>query len=162
MSDEKKHGGAREGAGRPTNYDPSMCKRVPEIMADGSSLLAVMAELKIKSKATLHEWRKRYPEFDEACRIGQLLARAAIEDLGLRGARGEIAGFNAAAWIFIAKNRLRYANEGNYADDEFEIPGLDAESTENLSDEQRRQRIAELLAAARTRRDGTSADGSIH
>lgn len=61
--------------GRPGLYDPEAhCKLVIDVMMAGGSIAAVCAKIGI-GRSLLHEWRKKYPEFNEAIELGKELAQ---------------------------------------------------------------------------------------
>lgn len=66
--------------GRGTKYKKSYCDRIRAFLSKGNSLAAFAWEIKV-SVRTLHRWFKRYPEFDEAYRIGEAGAQAHFERL---------------------------------------------------------------------------------
>lgn len=57
-------------AGRKTAYRKSYVKQAREACALGGFSNAKLGKLFGVSKTTVWEWRKKYPEFDEACRSG--------------------------------------------------------------------------------------------
>lgn len=90
---------------RPTKYKPEYCELVIDTMAEGKSLAAVSAELRI-ARSTLYEWARDNPDFAEAIAIGKDLALAYWEEIGLKASTGEISG-NASIYNFSMKNRFR-------------------------------------------------------
>lgn len=54
-----------------TMYDPEMCSRVIEYMVDGASFANFCASEGI-SQSTFYLWRKKYPEFNDACEVADM------------------------------------------------------------------------------------------
>lgn len=65
-------------------------------------MTGLAGKLKI-ARSNVYEWRKRYPEFDEACTVGQAAAAYWWEQRLIAMAKSGIG--NAAATIFGVKNR---------------------------------------------------------
>ena len=97
-------------AGRPTKYKPEMCQKAIDFMTQGYSKEATAAHLDI-SEDSLYEYIKKHPEFSEAIKEGSLKSRLWWEKLGMGGAAGKLAGFNATAWIFNMKNRHNWKDK---------------------------------------------------
>lgn len=93
-------------AGRPTKYDPSLCKVVIECGEQGKTL-AGMAEACDIHRETLNEWMANYSEFSDAVKRGLQKAQALWEDKGFLATFGGVEGFNATSYIFQMKNRFR-------------------------------------------------------
>lgn len=94
----------REGAGRPTKYDPAMCEQVIECLAQGYSLSAAAGYIGI-SRQTLYQWTEENPEFSDAVRVGQAKAAIWWETAGKGVAIGEDG--SAPMIMFGLKNRVR-------------------------------------------------------
>lgn len=92
--------------GRPTKYDPSMCKTVIESGRIGKTLVGMADDLDIH-RETLNEWMKTHPEFSDAIKEGLRKSQAWWEDQGRLATFGGIDGFNATSYIFQMKNRFR-------------------------------------------------------
>ena len=90
--------------GRPTKYDPLMCELVTEFGAEGASFCEMAVRLGI-CVDTFAQYRKKYPEFSEAVKKANDLARAWWENTARRHTFGG-AQMNATAWIFTMKNRF--------------------------------------------------------
>lgn len=95
--------------GRPSKYHLKYCKVVLEIMTEGFSKEAVAAELGI-SRDTLYEWCRRYPDFSDTIKRGELLSQRYWEKIGMDGMLGKIKGFKVAIWIFIMKTRFGWSD----------------------------------------------------
>ena len=85
-----------------SKYDPRFCKMIIEHMATGCSFATFGAIALVKFQ-TLKRWRKAYPEFDEACEIGELVCQLTWEKIIVGQATGEIKGVPATT-IFALKN----------------------------------------------------------
>ena len=95
-----------------TIYEQAYCHKAEAILANGKSLAAVCAQFNI-ARSTLYEWRDNHPEFKKAIDRGLQKAQCVWEDIGEDGARGDLKGFSAPAYIFTMKNRFRE----DYAED---------------------------------------------
>lgn len=79
-----------------------MCAIAVKVLSDGHSMTGLAGKLKI-GRNTIYEWRKRYPEFDEACTVGMAAAAYWWEQRLVDLAQTNKG--NAAAVIFGLKNR---------------------------------------------------------
>lgn len=91
--------------GRPTKYNPEMCATVIAMMSEGYSKESVCRELGIHH-STFIDWQGIHPEFSAAVKEGDSLSAAWWQDVGRDATLGNVAGFNATAWIFNMKNRF--------------------------------------------------------
>lgn len=64
--------------GRPSTYNENMGGEVINLMAEGLSLTAAMAELGFH-RDTAYDWQKKYPEFSDAVKIGQAKRQLFLE-----------------------------------------------------------------------------------
>lgn len=55
---------------RPSEYTPALCNEVINLMAEGLSLTAAMAELGFH-RDTAYDWQEKFPEFSDAVKKGQ-------------------------------------------------------------------------------------------
>lgn len=90
---------------RPTKFKPEYCELVINTMAEGKSLAAAAAQLRV-ARSTFYEWAKNHPEMAEAVAIGKDLSLAYWEQLAHDTATGESNG-NASVLNFQMKNRFR-------------------------------------------------------
>lgn len=90
---------------RPPKYKPEYCELVIDTMAQGKSLAAAAAQLRI-ARSTFYEWAKNHPEMAEAVAIGKDLSLAYWEQLAHDTATGDSNG-NASVLNFQMKNRFR-------------------------------------------------------
>jgi len=89
------------------DYDPTICKQLPEYFKDGLSITQVCAwKLKI-ARSTYYEWKEKHPEFKLAAEMGEEISEAYHEKKLQEGADGLIDNFSAPARIFIMKSRFR-------------------------------------------------------
>lgn len=95
--------------GRPSKYNPKHCKVVIDLMTEGYSKEVVAAELGI-SRDTLYEWCRRYPDFSDTIKRGELLSQRYWEKIGMDGIMGKIPGFKVAIWIFMMKTRFGWSD----------------------------------------------------
>lgn len=94
--------------GRPTKYRPEMCNRVIDLMAQGTSLFEVAADLGI-SEDTLYRWKKERSSFSEAIKRGGLLSRAWWERKGRVNLENK--DFSSTLWYMNMKNRFGWADK---------------------------------------------------
>jgi len=90
--------------GRPTDYDPSICDRLPEWGSQGKSIAWMAAELG-QAKQTLYDWMKVHPEFLDAINRAMTLSQKWWEDAGQRGMEAD--KFNSAVWTKNMAARFR-------------------------------------------------------
>lgn len=96
--------------GRPSKYDPKLCKDLMEFMMEGLSFEAFAGKVGVHID-TLYEWTYNHPEFSEAKKRGYALSLEFWEKLGRNATYGRIPGFNAAVWIFTMKNRFGWKDK---------------------------------------------------
>ena len=94
--------------GRPTVYDPAMREKVIEVMAEGGSKLEAGAAIGLKSEGTIYEWIKKYPEFSEAVKEGELLSKVWWEKHGRTNLYNN--KFNSKLWFMNMKNRSGWSD----------------------------------------------------
>ena len=91
-------------------YEPSMCDRLLELMAQGWTYVEVAKELKT-SLTTMRRWCDEFPEFAAAYKLGFEYAEAWYQKLG-RGflvtdpSRSK-ANLNDKMWIYKMKSRFK-------------------------------------------------------
>lgn len=95
-----------------SKYDPAMCDKVIELMAQGASKVEVCAELEI-CEETLYDWcREESPrfhkEFSESIKKGEKLSQAWWERNGRINL--ENSQFNYTGWYMNMKNRFKWAD----------------------------------------------------
>ena len=86
-----------------SKYDPAYCEVMMREMAKGHSLVAVAAEIGV-TRQTFDNWRKTYPEFQEAFEMGKVFSTRYWERRLIELSSDKDAG-NPAAVIFGLKNR---------------------------------------------------------
>tara|TARA_R110000868_G_scaffold340630_1_gene601325 strand:+ start:95 stop:556 length:462 start_codon:yes stop_codon:yes gene_type:complete len=96
-----------ENHGRPTKYKPEYDAMLLDHYKKGYSFESFVWHVDC-DPATLYEWAKLHPSFNEAKRRGEALGRYFWENLGKGGASGQVPGFNSTAWVFMMKNRYNY------------------------------------------------------
>jgi len=87
-------------------YDPSLCSKAVELFKQGKSITAVAVSLGIV-RDTYYRWKEEYPEFGQACAMGEQLSQAYWESRGEEGIFGEIDKFAGSSWQFTMKSRFR-------------------------------------------------------
>ena len=97
---------AKKKVGRPTKYDPKMCKTVIECGKEGMSKCEMALELDI-AYSNFDRWQNEIPEFQEAIKEAMKHSQAWWERKGRTATFGGIDGFNATSYIFNMKNRFR-------------------------------------------------------
>lgn len=91
-------------AGRPTDYDQSLCERVVELGREGKSHAQIAAALDV-ARQTLYNWQEAHPEFLDAITRARDLSQAWFEDKGQEGLSSR--EFNAALWSKQMSARFR-------------------------------------------------------
>ncbi len=92
--------------GRPTKYDPKMCKIVVELGKEGMSKLEIGVNLGI-SHDTFCRWQNENEQFSEAVKEAMRYSQAWWEGKGRQATFGGVDGFNATSYIFNMKNRFK-------------------------------------------------------
>lgn len=115
-------------AGRPSKYDPSMCKDIVALMKEGASKTEVCAHLDIHYD-TLLEWSNpegEYykEEFSDAIKKGERLSEAWWQMKGRTNLENK--DFSATLWYMNMKNRFGWR-------DKQEITGKDGGPVEFLN-----------------------------
>lgn len=64
--------------GRPSGYTEDRCREVMDLMAEGLSLTAAMAELGFH-RQTAYDWQEKFPEFSDAVKVGQAKRQLFLE-----------------------------------------------------------------------------------
>jgi len=75
--------------GRPSKYDSKFCDIAYKYMAKGHSKLAVAGKLGI-SRDTLYEWCRKYPEFSDTIKIGEMKSLQHWEEIGMKMLFGKL------------------------------------------------------------------------
>jgi hypothetical protein len=93
--------------GRPTKYEPSMCKTIYDGLCQGYSIEACAGLLGV-CKETVYTWLKEYPDFLDAKNKGLQQSRLFWEKMAMEGmwSSKESGTFNSSVWIFNMKNRF--------------------------------------------------------
>jgi len=91
--------------GRPSKYDSKFCDIAIKMMSKGHSKLSVAGRLGI-SRDTFYEWCRRYPEFSDTIKIGEMKSLHYWEEIGIKATMGKIKRFRPSIWIFTMKARF--------------------------------------------------------
>ena len=95
---------------RPTGYKSDYPKILLDLMKDGKKGVHLHAHFGINRKTFL-EWRKKYPEFEEAYEIGWEECEKWWEDFGrMKMLEGDEKGFKY--WISYMNKNFGWANKG--------------------------------------------------
>jgi len=86
-------------------YDKKFANMLIKHMTDGYDFQS-FAKVVGVSKQTLDRWVQDRVTFKEAKEIGEEAYYHHWLDLGLKGAKGLIKGYNASTWIFTMKNKF--------------------------------------------------------
>lgn len=134
-------------AGAPSKYSPEICHAIINVARQGGHMNAQMLAAGIRSKDTWYRWKDTYPEFKEATEYAEIISQAIYEDIGLRGIKGEIPGFNSSAWIMMMNNKYKSDySRGTGGGTEVNITN----NTVHLNDTQKIMKINHLLEKLKT------------
>ena len=86
-----------------------MCEDAKAFMAEGYSKEATAGALGI-NKDTLYAWIKKYPDFSDAIKDGEVLSQKVWEEIGLKAVKGENST-SAGIWAITMKNRFGYRDK---------------------------------------------------
>lgn len=95
--------------GRPPKYYPERCYELLSLMQKGYSNLRVCASWGI-STTTFYQWRKDYPDFDNAYQIGNTAGEAEWEDIIKNLALGKLKG-NVTAALAYCNRKYHWAKD---------------------------------------------------
>jgi transposase len=98
----------KKKAGRPTKYKPEMCEKVLDYMAKGISKTGVAVLLGIAYKNML-DWIDKYPDFENAIKIGDQLSKHWWEEIGRLNLYN--AKFNATLYMMNMQNRHNWSRK---------------------------------------------------
>lgn len=88
----------------PSKYKPEYCDQLIEHMKQGKALKSFGAEVNV-TEATLHAWKKKYPEFDEAHQLGTSHHYKFFEQMGLNAlVHGKQMKVEVGLWYIFMKN----------------------------------------------------------
>jgi len=76
-------------AGRPTKYKKRYCEDVIEHMKNGASFNSFAAKIEV-SDSRIRDWKKRFPEFQEACDIAAKRSLEWWENFAMQAATGRL------------------------------------------------------------------------
>lgn len=126
-----------QGRGRPSGYSDTMCREVINLMAEGLSLTAAMAELGYH-RQTAYDWQEAHPEFSDAVKVGQAKRQLFLERRLLSADQGPV----VTSSIFALKN----TGTGDWRDKQ------EVEHSGEMSVTTKEQRDAAVAAAVRADR----------
>ncbi len=130
--------------GRPTKYNPAFCDLVIKLMRKGHSKLFVAGEIGI-SRDTLYEWCRKYPEFSDTIKVGEMKSYAYWEDLGMRGMMGKVKGFRPSLWIFTMKARFGWRDNSPVKTIEDDLDKLEHELEQKEKANKKPPTMAEIV-----------------
>ncbi len=87
-------------------YRVEMCDEIQPYYKDGLAHVEVCAKLGIH-RDTFYEWKKRYPEFAEAVKAGEILSEAWWIAVSRQAVQGNIKG-DSKMWMANMKNRFHW------------------------------------------------------
>lgn len=96
--------------GRPKKYDPKYCKEIVNWMARGFSIMSFAGKIGVDER-TIYYWVAKYPDLNQAIKIGKAKSVLFWERVGMLGLMGKIQGFSAVTWIFQMKNRWGWSDK---------------------------------------------------
>jgi hypothetical protein len=126
--------------GRPTKYNPEYCLLVIKWMKKGHSKLFVAGKLGI-SRDTLYEWCRKYPEFSDTIKVGEMQSYAYWEEIGMKAMLGKMKGFRPSLWIFTMKARFGWRDNSPVKETEDMADVIDRETKQ----EKPQRTIAEII-----------------
>ena len=91
--------------GRPAKFKREDCDTAIDLMEKGFSKTAVASVLSI-NRNTLYSWCRRYDEFSDAIKVGELKSFGFWEKAGMLAIMGKLENFNSSVWIFTMKTRF--------------------------------------------------------
>ncbi len=121
-------------------YQEWMDEAIMEVARSGGHDAAMCEKIGVSS-TTLIRWKKEIPEFNKAYQESRTASRKFYEDLLLKGATGQIQGFNFHALAMIMNNKFPedYSRSANNSKTDVTI------NTINISPEQLQAQIAQKL-----------------
>ena len=132
MSKEEQVPKKKAKIGAPSKYRPIMCKKIKDAAAKGAHVAGMCVEIGIASEDTFFRWVREIPEFSEAYTESKLISKAFYEDLLVRGALGQIKGFNATSMAMIMNNKFpdEYKRSGSGGYNEVNIGSINSVSVD--------------------------------
>jgi len=88
-----------------SSYSKDFCNKLVKHMAEGYDFNS-FAKVVGVSQNTLNRWVIDRPLFKEAKEVGEAAYYHHWIDLGIKGAKGLVKGYNASTWIFTMKNKF--------------------------------------------------------
>lgn len=132
--------------GRPTKYDPKMCEVLKKVFREGGYIAEACEEMGISSLKTFHNWRHKYPEFQEAYEEALIASQAWHERVGKAAMLGQLKGFNFPVWARImgAKFKKEYGDPAKDYSKKTEINIGSINSIENMNSKDLDEKIKAL------------------
>lgn len=112
-------------AGRPSTYTKAIGEEVINLMAEGLSLTAAMAELGYH-RQTAYDWIDAHPEFSDAVKLGQSKRQLFLERRLLKADQGAV----VTSSIFALKN----TGTGDWRDKQEVEQKTTLDATDSLAD----------------------------
>jgi hypothetical protein len=108
-------GGARPGAGRPSDYTPELAREICEQLACGASLIKICKQNGMPNHRTVHRWLAKHSEFASWCAHARELQAETMVDkiLDLGDTRGPVDRGKLAAlqWAAEKLSPRKYGNK---------------------------------------------------
>lgn len=89
-------------------YKPEFCETVIKLMAEGISIVELVAEFKVH-RSTIYDWEKAHPEFKDALDYGRALAEAWWLRKGRESLNDKT--FRTGLWYMTMKNRFGWRDK---------------------------------------------------
>jgi len=100
--------------GRPSHYHPKYCQIVKEVGSSGGFDIDMALACDLKSRTSLYNWARKYPEFEEALEEASMLSDAWWIDLTRRMSKGDVPKGNVTALALILNNKIKgFSRTGN-------------------------------------------------
>lgn len=97
---------SKKPVGQPSTYHPDLCERAIEVMACGRGITELAVYLGVRA-ITVNKWRKKYPEFNKAVKIGKALAKSWWREVARLNLFNS--SFNHMLWMMNMQNRYRWS-----------------------------------------------------
>lgn len=100
--------------GPESEFKQEYCQQIVDLMGEGKSKEKACIEMGI-GRTTFYRYQENFPEFAEAVKEGEFANKAWWTELGRNASIGQVADFNATAWIFNMKNQHGWRDKQDLA-----------------------------------------------